>query len=49
MVEEQKKNSCYFFCICQVAQGSQSKTLTKRKVDLKRKKSMEQYTWKKKS
>jgi len=31
MVEERKKkqNSCYLFCIHQVAQGSQSKTSTK--------------------
>ena len=38
MVKEPKKqNSCYLFCIRQVAQGSQSKTPTKRKVDLRRK------------
>jgi len=41
MVEERKKkqNSCYLFCIRQVAQGSQSKTSTKIKVDLRRKNS----------
>jgi len=39
MVEERKKkqNPCYLFCIRQVAPGSQSKTSTKIKVDLRRK------------
>jgi len=35
--EKKKHNSCYLYYIRKVAQSSQSKTSTKRKVDLRRK------------